>query len=66
LIVRGNRRDDAANRTVQALDEFRVAGVDTLIPFLKEVISDAEYRAGNVNTRWLEKKLEDYSANKSD
>jgi acetyl-CoA carboxylase biotin carboxylase subunit len=66
LIVRGNRRDDAANRTVQALDEFRVAGVDTLIPFLKEVISDAEYRAGNVNTRWLEKKLEDYSAHQSD
>jgi acetyl-CoA carboxylase biotin carboxylase subunit len=66
LIVHGNRRDDAANRTVQALDDFHVAGVDTLIPFLKEVISDAEYRAGNVNTRWLEKKLEDYSANKPD
>jgi biotin carboxylase len=48
------------------LDDFHVAGVDTLIPFLKEVISDAEYRAGNVNTRWLEKKLEDYSANKPD
>ncbi|HXV48886.1 MAG TPA: acetyl-CoA carboxylase biotin carboxylase subunit [Candidatus Binatia bacterium] len=66
LIVHGKRRDDAANRTVQALDDFHVAGVDTLIPFLKEVISDAEYRAGNVNTRWLEKKLEDYSANKPD
>jgi acetyl-CoA carboxylase biotin carboxylase subunit len=66
LIVHGNRRDDAANRTVQALDDFHVAGVDTLIPFLKEVISDAEYCAGNVNTRWLEKKLEDYSANKPD
>jgi acetyl-CoA carboxylase biotin carboxylase subunit len=66
LIVHGDRRDDAANRTVQALDDFHVAGVDTLIPFLKEVISDAEYRAGNVNTRWLEKKLEDYSANQPD
>jgi acetyl-CoA carboxylase biotin carboxylase subunit len=66
LIVHGNRRDDAANHAVQALDDFHVAGVDTLIPFLKEVISDAEYRAGNVNTRWLEKKLEDYSANKPD
>jgi acetyl-CoA carboxylase biotin carboxylase subunit len=66
LIVHGNRRDDAANHAVQALDDFHVAGVDTLIPFLKEVISDPEYRAGNVNTRWLEKKLEDYSANKPD
>jgi acetyl-CoA carboxylase biotin carboxylase subunit len=66
LIVHGNRRDDAANHAVQALDDFHVAGVDTLIPFLKEVILDPEYRAGNVNTRWLEKKLEDYSANKPD
>jgi hypothetical protein len=33
-----------------------------LIPFLKTVIGDSDYRAGRVNTRWLEKKLDDYSA----
>jgi hypothetical protein len=33
-----------------------------LIPFLKTVIADPEYRAGQVNTRWLEKKLDEYSA----
>jgi len=32
-----------------------------LIPFLKTVIADPEYRHGSVNTRWLEKKLEEYS-----
>jgi pyruvate carboxylase len=42
-----------------------VSGIDTLIPFLKTVISDAQYRSGAVNTRWLEKKLEDYSATHS-
>jgi biotin carboxylase len=39
-----------------------VSGIDTLIPFLKTVIDDPEYRAGAINTRWLEKKLEEYSA----
>ena len=62
LIVHAGSRQQAADETLGALDHFHVSGVDTLIPFLKSVIADAEYRRGAVNTRWLEKKLEDYSA----
>ncbi|MBM4297761.1 MAG: ATP-grasp domain-containing protein, partial [Deltaproteobacteria bacterium] len=62
LIVHANIRTDAADQTARALDNFHVSGIDTLIPFLKEVIADADYRSGKVNTRWLEKKLEDYAA----
>ena len=62
LIVHADTRQGAENRTSQALDHFHVSGIDTLIPFLKTVIDDPEYRAGAVNTRWLEKKLEEYSA----
>jgi acetyl-CoA carboxylase biotin carboxylase subunit len=61
LIVHGASREAAAEQTLRALANFRVSGIDTLIPFLQTVIADADYRAGNVNTRWLEKKLEDYS-----
>ena len=61
LIVHADTRKDAADRTNQALDNFHVSGIDTLIPFLKIVIADPEYRDGAVNTRWLEKKLEEYS-----
>ena len=43
----------------RALDNFHVSGIDTLIPFLKTVIADPEYRSGAVNTRWLEKKLDE-------
>jgi pyruvate carboxylase len=39
-----------------------VNGIDTLISFLKTIIANPEYRAGAVNTRWLEKQLEQYSA----
>jgi len=62
LIVHADTRQRAANQTYQALDQFHVSGIDTLVPFLKTVIADPEYRAGAVNTRWLEKKLEHYSA----
>jgi acetyl-CoA carboxylase biotin carboxylase subunit len=62
LIVHANSRIESADQTNRALDNFHVTGIDTLIPFLKVVIADDEYRAGKVNTRWLEKKLEEYSA----
>jgi acetyl-CoA carboxylase biotin carboxylase subunit len=61
LIVHGADRAGAADRTRQALAAFTVEGIDTGIPFLQTVIDDPEYLAGKVNTRWLEKKLEDYS-----
>jgi acetyl-CoA carboxylase biotin carboxylase subunit len=62
LIVHANSRTESADQTNRALENFHVTGIDTLIPFLKVVIADDEYRAGKVNTRWLEKKLEEYSA----
>ena len=62
LIVHGKNRQESADETNRALDNFHVEGIDTLIPFLKVVIADDEYRSGKVNTRWLEKKLEEYSA----
>jgi acetyl-CoA carboxylase biotin carboxylase subunit len=62
LIVHGKDRAEAASRTRQALASFNVQGIDTGIPFLRTVIDDPEYLAGKVNTRWLEKKLESYSA----
>ena len=62
LIVHGNNRQESADATNRALAQFHVEGIDTLIPFLKVVIADDDYRAGKVNTRWLEKKLEEYAA----
>lgn len=62
LIVHGKNRQESADETIRALENFQVAGIDTLIPFLRVVIADPEYRSGAVNTRWLEKKLEEYSA----
>ncbi len=62
LIVHGNNRQESADATNRALEDFHVEGIDTLIPFLQVVIADQDYRDGKVNTRWLENKLEEYSA----
>ena len=62
LIVHGVNRSDAVARTKKALAAFSVDGIDTGIPFLQSVIDDSDFSAGNVNTRWLESKLEEYSA----
>ena len=62
LIVRGNDRAEAIHRMRNALAAFQIEGVDTGIPFLQTVIDDPDYRAGKVNTRWLETKLEEYAS----
>ena len=61
LIVHGADRGEAITRIGEALSSFQVAGIDTGISFLETVIDDQDYRNGHVNTRWLEKKLEEYS-----
>ncbi|HSF59351.1 MAG TPA: acetyl-CoA carboxylase biotin carboxylase subunit [Candidatus Binatia bacterium] len=62
LIAHGEDRAQALARTKQALASFQVEGIDTGIPFLQVVIDDPDYVNGKVNTRWLEKKLDQYSA----
>jgi acetyl-CoA carboxylase biotin carboxylase subunit len=62
LIVHGSDRADAAGRTKQALRLFQIQGIDTGIPFLQTIMDDADYLKGEVNTRWLEEKLDHYSA----
>ena len=61
LIVHGKDRNQAAARVKQALAAFKIQGIDTGIPFLQTVIDDVDYLGGKVNTRWLEKSLEQYS-----
>jgi acetyl-CoA carboxylase biotin carboxylase subunit len=63
LITHGRDRAEAISRMSDALTSFKITGIDTGIPFLQTVINDPEYRQGKVNTRWLEKKLEEYSGN---
>ncbi|WP_416897486.1 MAG: carboxyl transferase domain-containing protein [Minwuia sp.] len=53
----GPRFADAVTRAGRALDEFRLEGVETNIPFLKAVIEHGDFAAGAVHTRWVDENL---------
>jgi acetyl-CoA carboxylase biotin carboxylase subunit len=55
VIVHGLDREEALARMSQALDSFIVEGVETTIPFLKTVIDHPEFKAGAVDTKFLER-----------
>ncbi|MBN9523323.1 pyruvate carboxylase [bacterium] len=50
----GRRFADAATRMERCLQEFRIRGVKTNIPFLLNLIQHPEFLAGNVTTRFLD------------
>ena len=55
VIVHGHDRTEALARMHQALDSFIIEGVTTTIPFLGRVVQHPAFRAGDVDTRFLER-----------
>ncbi|MBM9458672.1 pyruvate carboxylase [Nocardioides sp. zg-536] len=54
LTCRGRTFDDAVRRARRAVAEFRIRGVATNIPFLAELLEDADFAAGRVTTSFIE------------
>ncbi|MGI9189588.1 MAG: acetyl-CoA carboxylase biotin carboxylase subunit, partial [Longimicrobiaceae bacterium] len=54
LIVHAPTRDAAIARMRRALGELRVAGVETSVPFHLRVMEEADFRAGDLDIRYLE------------
>jgi acetyl-CoA carboxylase biotin carboxylase subunit len=57
LIVGGTDRDDAISNLHAALAAFEVGGVDTTIELHRRIVDHPDFRANNVNTKWLESEL---------
>jgi acetyl-CoA carboxylase, biotin carboxylase subunit len=57
LIVHGADRAEALARMERALYESRVDGVETTIPFHREVLAHPDFRAGHFDTGFLERYL---------
>ena len=47
----------AVARTARALSEFRLEGVGTNIPFLRNVLGHEDFAAGRVHTRWVDEHI---------
>ncbi|WP_308123965.1 pyruvate carboxylase [Mycolicibacterium xanthum] len=54
LTCRGRDFGAAVARAHRALAEFRIRGVSTNIPFLQAVIDDPDFRAGRINTSFID------------
>ncbi|MEV7974950.1 biotin carboxylase N-terminal domain-containing protein [Streptomyces sp. NPDC086519] len=56
LIVTGRTRAEALERAARALDEFRVAGMATALPFHRAVVRDPAFTGDpfRIHTRWIE------------
>jgi urea carboxylase len=53
IITRGTTRDEAIEAMALSLSRTRVAGVETNLDYLKQVVATAEFRAGDVSTKLL-------------
>ncbi len=53
LIVHGENRSQAIERMIRALQEYRVLGVKTTIPFCIWVMQHERYRAGEFDTHFV-------------
>ncbi|TMR07708.1 ATP-grasp domain-containing protein [Nonomuraea turkmeniaca] len=56
LIVTGRTRQEALERSRRALAEFEIAGMPTVLPFHRAVVSDPAFTSApfSVHTRWIE------------
>jgi acetyl-CoA carboxylase biotin carboxylase subunit len=64
LIVKGQSRQAAIERMLQALESYKVEGIKTNIPMLKEVLSHPQFQAGNTTTNFVNIYLNKATANK--
>ena len=58
LAVWSESRDESIARMLRALREYDVAGIHTNITFFRQILEDAEFRAGRLHTRFVDEFLE--------
>jgi len=59
LIVSGKTREEALVRARYALNSFVIEGVATTLPFLAEIVESPDFQTGNVDTRFVERFMEE-------
>jgi len=54
LITTAQSREEAINKMKRALDEFVIEGVNTTIPFHRQLMDHPDFVAGNYTTKFME------------
>jgi len=54
LITTARTREEAINKMKRALDEFHIEGIQTTIPFHRQLMEHPDYRAGKYTTAFMD------------
>ncbi len=54
LITHGKNREEAIERMIRAIDEYRISGLQTTLPFCKFVMQHEEFRGGAFDTKFVQ------------
>ncbi|MGI9460966.1 MAG: acetyl-CoA carboxylase biotin carboxylase subunit [Alphaproteobacteria bacterium] len=57
LITHGNNRQQTIQRTIQALTEFSIEGIETIIPLHLRILATPEFQSSDYTIHWLEEFL---------
>jgi acetyl-CoA carboxylase, biotin carboxylase subunit len=64
LITHGKDRDEAISRMARALEMFIIEGIYTTIPLHRKIMANPDFRAGNFDTKFMERFLAQQKAAK--
>ncbi len=64
LITHGKDRDEAISRMARALEMFIIEGVYTTIPLHRKIMANPDFRAGDFDTKFMERFLAEQKAAK--
>jgi len=53
LIVHGKNREEAIDRMLRAIDDYRISGVRTTLPFCRFAVNHEAFRSGDFNTHFV-------------
>ncbi|HYN15120.1 MAG TPA: acetyl-CoA carboxylase biotin carboxylase subunit [Terriglobales bacterium] len=57
LITHGKDRNEAISRMARALEMFIIEGIYTTIPLQRKIVADPDFRAGDFDTKFMERFL---------
>ena len=61
LIVKAKTRQEAIQKMKRALNEMKIEGIKTTIPFHLKLMENVDFVNGNFTTKFLEEQEFDYS-----
>jgi propionyl-CoA carboxylase alpha chain len=55
LIAHGATREEAIDRMIRAIDDYRITGIQTTLDFCRFALEHHAFRSGNFDTKFVER-----------